>query len=78
MHSVIVMHRALLKRDHRHRPIDAAHDQDDDDDGDDADDGDGDENDDEDEDGGVEDDGGGEDDEDNFSAFAQPHWPTNI
>ena len=69
MHSVIVMHRALLKRDHRHRPIDAAHDQDDDD---------GDENYDEDEDGGVEDDGGGEDDEDNFSAFAQPHWPTNI
>ena len=59
MHSVIVMHRAHLKRDHRHRPIDAAHDDDDDDDGDD-------------------DDGGGEDDEDNFSAFAQPHWPTNI
>ena len=62
MHSVIVMHRALLKRDHRHRPIDAAQDQDDDD-GDDDDDG---------------NDGDGEDDEDNFSAFAQPHWPTNI
>ena len=39
MHSVIVMHRALLKRDHRHRPIDAAHDQDDDDDDGDEDDG---------------------------------------
>ena len=34
MHSVIVMHRVLLKRDHC-RPIDAHYDDDDDDDGDD-------------------------------------------